>query len=308
MMRDRWRRGWTAFWHTPVSAERLAFFRIGTGVSLVTDLLIQYLPFLSYLFGPGGMGSEGLNDRWMAANWRWPVLFFTTDDMFVIVLCFALWLLSAIALTIGFHTRLAAVVAWFLTMCFFARNSNVKNGGDDILQIALFLLMFIPSNAALAWDSRKHPGAATGSFRTIEPWGVRLLQLQMCMMYTATGIAKLQGGLGGTWLQGTSLHYVLTDVALTRWSYAQFPVPLWLSAPLGTLVLAWEALFIPLVVWRKTRAFALWYGVVFHVVIFVSLEVGWFSLYAIALYAVWTPDTWIRERWPAWERRLRRRR
>ncbi len=301
MTRAEFGRRWTEFWHRPVASERLAFVRVATGVALLTDQLFQYLPFLDYLFGPGGMGSEGLNDRWMASNWRWPVLFFTTDDMFVIFTCFAAWVISTLALTIGFKTRWAAAVAWFFTMCFFARNSNVKNGGDDIVQIALFLLMFMPSDRALAWDARRGPRV-----QTIPPWGVRLLQLQLCMMYTATGFAKLKGGLGGTWLQGTSLHYVFNDMALSRWSYAQFPIPIWITAPAGYLALFWEVFFIVLVAYRKTRRFALWYGVAFHLVVFLTLEVGWFSFYSLALYPVWMPDRWFEEKWPAWEAHIRR--
>ncbi len=294
-----WRRSvidwWGNYWHAPVASERLAFVRIATGVALLTDQLIQYLPYLGYLFGPGGMGAEGLNDRWMVANWRWTVLFFSTDDMFVISTCFGLWVLSALALTVGFHTRWAAFAAWLLTYCFYARNSNVKNGGDDIAQLLLFLLMFVPSNRALAWDCRKR-----GSAQTIEPWGVRLLQIQLCMMYTATGLAKLKGGLHGTWLAGTSLHYVINDFSLARWSYAQFPVPIWVSAPSGYLALAWECLFLPLVVLRKTRRFALWFGVAFHVAIFLSLEVGWFSVYSLCLYPAWFSDGWVARTWPRW--------
>jgi hypothetical protein len=212
--------------------------------------------------------------------------------------CFGLWVLSALALTVGFHTRWAAFAAWLLTMCFFARNSNVKNGGDDIAQIALFWLMFAPTNRAFAWDSRRLVGP-----QTTEPWAVRLLQVQICMMYTATGIAKLKGGLGGTWLSGTSLHYVYNDIGLTRWSYADLPVPIWLTAPAGYVALFWEVFFIPLVLFKRTRPWALAYGVAFHVMIFLSLEVGWFSVYSLALYPVWIADRFWATAWPVWRQR-----
>jgi hypothetical protein len=68
--RDDLARRWVEFWHRPIAAERLAFVRILVGVALLTDQLVQYLPWLGYLFGPEGMGSAGLNDRWMALNWR----------------------------------------------------------------------------------------------------------------------------------------------------------------------------------------------------------------------------------------------
>src|SRR5262245_4524911 len=101
---------WEWFWHEPVRAERLALMRIGVGLALLTDQLLQYLPFWGYLFGTNGTGSFELNESWMLANWRWPLLFFTSDDQTVLALWFVLWVLSAIAVTVGYKTRVAAVL------------------------------------------------------------------------------------------------------------------------------------------------------------------------------------------------------
>ncbi len=291
---------WESFWHDPVAAERLALLRICSGLALLTDQLLQYLPYLDYLFGPHGMGAEGLNDRWMSNNWRWPVAFFTTDNMFILGSTFALWVLSAVMLTFGFKTRWAALLAWFLTFCFFARNSNVKNGGDDIIQIVLFWLIFLPTNRALAWDARKLEGPQQTS-----GWGVRVLQIQMCMMYTSTGVAKLRGGFDGTWLSGTSLHYVYNDFSLVRWSFAQFPMPLWMTAPMGYVSLVFEVCFIPLVLYSKTRMWTLLFGLSFHLVIYLSLEIGWFSFYSMAMYPIWINSKWFAQTWHPWVRRMR---
>jgi hypothetical protein len=271
------------------------------------------LPFWGYLFGPAGTGSFELNESWMIGHWRWPLLFLDSDSQVVLGLWFGLWVLATMALTLGYRTRVAAFLAWLLTMAFFSRNTNVKNGGDDIVQIGLFWLMFAPCSGVWALDARR--GRAR---EFVAPWAVRLLQIQVCVMYTVTGLAKCRGGLHGTWLQGTSLHYVLNDLALVRWSYASFPVPFWLSAPLNYLALCWEVCFVPLVLHPFTRRYALYYGVLFHVLIYLTLEVGWFSFYSLALYPIWVSDMWWQERWPQhrqrgrariaqWSRRLRSR-
>jgi Vitamin K-dependent gamma-carboxylase len=288
---------WERFWHEPVRAERMALMRICVGLALLSDQLLQYLPFWGYLFGPNGTGSFALNEGWMVNNWRWPSLFFTSESQSVLVAWFVAWVLSAVALVLGYKTRVAAVLAWVLTMAFFTRNTNVKNGGDDVAQIGLFWLMFAPCNRVWALDAKR----VTREW--IAPWAVRLIQIQICIMYTATGIAKLKGGLGGTWLQGTSLHYVFNDLALTRWSYAQLPVPFWVTSPLTYVALFWEVLFIPLVLHPSTRRFALYYGLLFHVVIYMTLEVGWFSFYSMALYPVWIADGWFVQRWPVYKTR-----
>jgi hypothetical protein len=58
-------------------------------------------------------------------------------------------------------------------------------------------------------------------------------------------------------------------------------------------------LFTPLVLLRWTRAVALWFGVLFHLGIYFTIEVGWFSFYMPPFYAVWIPD-WF------WKRRDRK--
>jgi len=113
------------------------------------------------------------------------------------------------------------------------------------------------------------------------------------MIYLATGLAKLGGEM---WWQGTSLHYVLNDVTMSRWSYAQLPLPIWMTAPLTWLSVAFEVLFPVLVLFRATRRYTLWFGILFHVGIFVMIDVGWFSFYMMAMYAAWIPDDWFARR------------
>lgn len=129
-------------------------------------------------------------------------------------------------------------------------------------------------------------------------WPVRLIQIQLCVIYCTSGWIKLAGtGLfEGTWWDGTSIHNVLNYLTMSRFSYASFPVPIWITALLSWLTVWWEALFPLLVLSRKTRTWALVYGILFHIGIWFTIAIGWFSFYMIALYGVWVPDSF-------WERR-----
>jgi hypothetical protein len=299
---------WVRFWHEPVRAEGLALMRILLGVALLTDQLFQYLPNMAEFFGPHGVAPQGLHDRSQLANWRWTVLLFNTDDLFVVHAVFWVWVAATACFTLGLCTRLMNVVVWFLTMCFIYRNPNILNGGDDTLGVALFLLMLAPTGRALSLDAvlRRRLGAPDVP-AYVPPWSVRVLQVQLCMIYLSTGLIKLKGewGLGepfrfaGTWWDGTSIHHVLNLFTMSRWSFAQLPLPFWLTAALTYGCVWWEALFTPLVLFRWTRAVALWFGVLFHLGIYFTIEVGWFSFYMLPFYAVWIPD-WF------WKRRDRK--
>jgi uncharacterized membrane protein YphA (DoxX/SURF4 family) len=299
------RERWTTFWHTPVRAERLAFMRILLGVALLTDQVFQYWPHFEEFFGPTGVAPEGLHDWYQLGSWEWTVAFFNTDNRAILDPIFWTWVSLTALFTAGLGTRVLNVAVWFLTMCFINRNGNIQNGGDDTMQVALFLLMLSPSGRALsidAWLRRRwarfreapEPGPAY-----TPAWPVRLIQIQLAVLYCTTGLVKLKGtGLfEGTWWDGTSVHYVLNYVTMSRWSYAQLPVPFWITAPLSYLAVWWEALFPLLVLNRWTRRWALWFGVLFHLGIWLTIEVGWFSFYTWVFYGVWVPDRF----WARWD-------
>jgi len=149
----------------------------------------------------------------------------------------------------------------------------------------------------------------------VQPWALRLLFVQMMVIYLCNGIAKSSGD---TWHEGRSLHDVLGDLTLARWSYYMFPLPFWMTSTLTRLVLWWELLFAPimLVPWRSladwwrerlpavdlvqysfrwTREIFLGFGASFHLGILISMELGGFAPYMLCLYLPLLP--WERSRW-----------
>src|SRR5207302_1121832 len=93
---------------------------------------------------------------------------------------------------------------------------------------------------ALAPGVKRANNLSPGGSVFIHPWPLRLLMVQMILMYFSNGMFKLSGD---TWWSGTSLYYVLADLTLARWSYAQITIPFWLTESLTWLVLIWEAGF-----------------------------------------------------------------
>ena len=80
------------------------------------------------------------------------------------------------------------------TLCWIYRNPNILNGGDDTLQVGLFLMLISPCGRALsldAWLRRRRTGDTAPAF--VPPWSVRVLQIQLAVIYITTGLAKLGG-------------------------------------------------------------------------------------------------------------------
>ena len=136
----------------------------------------------------------------------------------------------------------------------------------------------------------------------VAPWSLRLIQIHVCLIYCSTGLIKLKGEtwmvqglpmtewLHGTWWDGSSVYYVYNHIYFNRFSYAELQVPYWITA-IQTYTSVWfETLFPVMMLHRWTRRLWLTFGVLFHIGIYLTIEVGWFGFYMISFYLVWTPD------------------
>jgi hypothetical protein len=193
-----------------------------------------------------------------------------------------IWVGAASLLAIGWQTRAAAIVAWILSTSFANLNPNIDNAGDVIRGIVLFYLMLCPCGAVWSLDQLFQRWRTGLNDRVVvSPWPLRLLFVQLVFIYFMNGLFKLGGN---NWLEGDSLHYVLCDVTLTRFSFAQFPLPLWVTQISTWTVLAWEVGFPLWVSLRWTRTIALIFGVLFHIGIGVTMELGNFAPYVLTMY------------------------
>ncbi len=215
---SRWR-----WWTKPVRAERLATYAArGLSAWLLFDVLTTYLPNLTTFFGANSLGEPPIyNWMWTEKRWAWSV-FYGVQDPTYLYAGMIVWIIAIVGLLTGCFTRVSAVVTFVLSTSFANLNYNVDNAGDTVRGIILFYLAISRCDAAWsvdAWRARR-PGPTF-----IYPWPLRLLFLQMIVIYWANGMHKL---VGRDWLLGNSLYYVLGDATLTRWSAAQFPAALYL--------------------------------------------------------------------------------
>jgi hypothetical protein len=266
----RWR-----WWTEPVPAQRLAALRIGLAAVLLLDLAWTYFP-----------AAELFADHPRPLSWQWSLLS-GVEEPAAVRAALAVWVLAAVSLLAGAATRLGAAVAWLLSTSFAALNPDLLNAGDVVRGIVLLYLMLSPCGAAWSvdawWRHRRHPDQGAVQ---VYPWPLRLLFVQMVLIYFCNGLYKL---FGPDWWSGRALYYVLGDVTLTRFSYEAAPIPFWLTRLLTWAVLAWEVSFPLLLCWRPSRLVALGFGVLFHLSLAVSMELGCFTLYMLCLYLPLVP-------------------
>jgi hypothetical protein len=313
------------FWTRPIRPEPLALFRILLGGVILASLLCSTLPRLTQDLGSDGLVPPAGLEQWFRDTGRFSLLCGPTSipllDTWVsaeqaqawaswcekprnVSILFAVWILALLLMTLGCYTRLATIVAWALTVSFHNRLAWLNNGGDSLFRCGLFYLLFAPAGAAWSLDARhRRRKAEQGGVELppvlIPPWSVRLMQIQLCLVYLFTGLVKVgpdwvdlfTGHLknGADWLNGEAVYWVLNDVAVARWPYAWLPVPLLVCRLLSWGTLVFEIGFSFLVLVRRLRPWLLLTGVLFHLGIFVHTEVGWFSQVSLCWYVLFVP-------------------
>jgi len=198
-----------------------------------------------------------------------------------------LLLVGAVCLTIGFRSRLAAAVVLLCVLILYRVNPLVWNTGDALLRYLLLFLALSPAGAALSLDSARRGSGKQWEFPLRSPWALRLVQVQVALMYVVSFTSKLKGP---AWRDGTAVSYVLRIGRDQR-----FAVPSSISTSVTWAhVFTWSTLAveasIPLLVWnRRTRPYVLALGALLHLSIDLTLRTGFFSWIVLASYVAFVP-------------------
>ena len=270
---------WRRFWFRPEPAYSLGLIRIAFA-TLVVAWTVSLLPDLSDLFGANGVLPEGPREPYV-----WSVFEQWQDDR-ALLIGWVLLLLSALAMTVGWHSRLASIAVCALVLSFQHRDPSVFNSGDNLIRIEALFLALAPSGAALSLDQRSRTGVFW-SAQMRAPWAIRLMQLQLSIVYLSSVRWKISGT---TWPEGTAVSYALRlrDMLI-------MPVPQWfIGNPFLINVATWGALAVELslgvLVWnRRLRLWVLLAGVLMHTSIMLTIAVGYFTPAMFVLYLVFVP-------------------
>ena len=123
-----------------VGLVRIAFGAVAIGWT------ISLLPDLYALFGPHGVEPQQPQDAY-----QWGVFAIWTSDHALLIGWIVL-LVSSVALTIGWRSRLATMAVFVLILSFEHRDVWVFNSGDLAVRIEALFLAISPSGAALSLD------------------------------------------------------------------------------------------------------------------------------------------------------------
>lgn len=279
------------YWTKPVRPEPMAFFRVLIAAIVLLDTATSLVPFADLWFTRSGPNPAGFAEQFTHLDLPWSLIGGSTTGAVSMWIAIALCA-AALLVLLGLCTRPACVAMWACIVVLHLRAPNILNAGDVLLRVACFYLVLMPAGAAYSLDNllRARRGLAVG--QAVPPWSLRLAQIQICILYTATAIEKLMGFASfadpGDWVGGSAVRRTMAHALIARWPWFN-DLPLWVSAPASWLTLGWELFFPLLVLWRRTRYAALAYGVILHLGIFALMEVTHFSLTTLAWYWLFVP-------------------
>lgn len=276
---------WERFWFEPEDTSVVAVVRIGFGLVMVlwtASLAGDLGAFYSEDGIIGGQPDIPIDGVWAPLGWF--------PGHAAILIAYVGVLVSSVCLVVGLASRAASVIVFVGLVAFTRRNPEIGNSGDGLLRVMAFYVMLMPTGAALSIDGLLRRGRSWWDVPCRAPWGVRLLQVQVSILYLSAVWDKVRSG--PLWNDGTALSYVwrLDDVG-------RFPTPTFATDSVAINLATYGSLAIELalgvLIWnRRLRPWVLALGVALHLGIDYSLRVGFFSCAAIVALASFLPPGW----------------
>lgn len=208
-----------------------------------------------------------------------------------LTLCFILFCFNVMLLLLGVFSRTQAACVFFWLVAFQHRNIMLNDGEDILARWMAFSLILMPCGAYFSVDAwRKALKGALPEESSL--LGLRILQIQMTLIYTSTALLKLDGT---EWLDGTAVIYAvqLTDV------FGRFPLPdFFLSSPRLLILTTYAVLlvecWIPFGLWlRSTRLWTILLAVFFHLCLDYSMNLFVFQwLMILGLVSFYDVRAW----------------
>jgi hypothetical protein len=287
-----WRAAGAVRRRVSIDGRALAAFRIALGALLLADLALRSRNLVAFYTDRGVLPREAL----FADYGQVYSLHALWGEAWIQAVVFLIAGVFALALLVGYRTRLAAVVSWLLLVSLHVRNPMVLNGGDSLFRMLLFWGMFLPLGTCWSVDAARREGKRdpdrSTERSTVASVATAALLLQMVLLYVTNAIHKSRGE---QWLNGEAVVYVF--------SLDQFTVLLGnVLAPyyglLRVFTYAWITLVIlaPLMLLSagKVRVLLATLLAGMHLGMLVTMQIGLFPLVVVAgllpFYPAWVWD------------------
>jgi hypothetical protein len=182
-----------------IDLRALAAFRIALGLLVIGDLIKLSFDLTDFYTDYGVLPRTALYSDYSDPC----TIHAITGEPWGIALIFVGTAVVALALIVGYRTRIATFVSWLLLLSLHARNPMILNGGDILFRMLLFWGIFLPLGERWSLDARRIDRDRT----TVANAATMALLLQMILLYVTNAMHKSNGEM---WMNGEAVVYIFS--------------------------------------------------------------------------------------------------
>ena len=269
-----------------IDLRTLALFRVCLALIILIDLGLRARDLTAHYSDYGVLPRAAL----LGDIGQWfPSLHLISGSPKAQALLFLLSALVAVALLLGYRTRLATILSWLLLLSLQARNPALMQGGDMLLYLLLFWGIFLPLDARFSIDAALNEDAQKAPNAFFSMATMALLVQAMCV-YTFGALLKTSP----VWIpDGTAIYYALhIDYIITpfgRWLGQFGPLLQFLTYYVWSLELVAPLIMFSPIAHYRTRLIGITLLVMLHIGFLLCIYIGIFGLCSIASILAFTP-------------------
>lgn len=178
---------------TPYFYIGASLARIGLGLILLYSYLTLYFQ-RNIIYGPNGLGNPDFT------------LYSLSNSPIYFQIIYHLGILIAILFVIGYKGRLVSILNFIFAYSLINRGYLISDGGDNLMSLLLFYLMFADVTQYFSIDSKINKNIKNNEFKTIlHNFAIYACIVQICIVYVTSALYQLQGD---KWINGTAIYYI----------------------------------------------------------------------------------------------------
>lgn len=253
------------FWNQPRTFYP-SMFRILIGLVLLLDLIFTF-PSGSILFNPEFTDYPPVSG----------VIAFLRENYVPFYLAYGIILTLFI---LGIGKNFISLLLYVFQFLLFFMNPYLNSWGDVILKFILMYFVFVDSFRFLSF--RKSNLSENSVWNYVSKLAVWSIVLHIFLIYLSNGIYK---SMDTDWQNGYAAFYSFSQFSGFQDSFFYLVLSNEnFSKILSWLVVAQQLTFVPLILWKKTRYFAIVLGILVHLIMFYQFGLWKFETIMILLY------------------------
>ena len=260
---------------SPLHIAPLVTFRIVFGVlMLISTLRFMYLGWIEDHYA-----APVFHFKYYGFEWVEPL---STNWLYALHVLLAL---ASVGVALGFFYRVSAVLVFLLFTYFELIDLTYYLNHYYFVSLVSGIMMFLPAHRYFSLDAWRKPSLLQSN---VPAWCIRLLMLQLGLVYFYAGLAKINS----TWL--------LDALPLKIWLPAHDDLPIigeMMQWPATPYIFSWFGMLydvsIPFfLLWKRTRLFAYLAVIVFHTITGLLFQIGVFPVVMIGATLIFFSAEW----------------